>query len=867
MDTLLRSKEHIDSNDGQSIGQYSTALWQGKCFDTDVWEPARAGNWQSKVLIIVTRCREDFVDQLIQDLRFTLRQQRRAPAFTLLVVLTLALGIGFATAVFSVIDAVLLKPLPFAHQDRLVFPDTYARSGYHQPWSWLSYVDARSQLRSFDALAGYADGSKVNLAAPSGPVSLASVQGTANFFTVFGVNPLLGRTFVSGEDQPGHDAVVVLSDEVWQTNFGARSDVIGSTIRLDGVPSTVIGVMPAGFRFPLAARNAIYKPLNPDPKLKSNRGSHWMRTVGLLKPGVTRQQAQADLSHVLATLGIAYPDTDTGRTVQIIPLQESVTGQANGPLKILLLAVFALLGIACVNVAGLLLARGIRREKEMALRAAIGAGRVRLLRQVVTEALVLSALGLFFGIILSLALLAAIRAYLITALARGADVQLNGKVLLFAVLIAAATSLAASLAPALRLSNTDPNRALRSAGMAGGSREQNRLRSGFVITQVALSLVLLVVSGLLLRTLRDLLQTPLGFEPDRILTASIQLSPAEYSHRDPVVAFYRPFLERVSQLPGVQAAGVINILPIQNWGSNSDIHIAGQPPNPPQQETLAEVRVASAGYFDAMGIRLVRGRRLSPAEDTPSLKVANAGVNQAFRRKFFASGGDPIGARTDDGDRNNIGGLVTDVRQSLFEPPFAEMDWLVDELPADAAGELYNMSLVVRSSGNPAALIPALHDAMHQMAPTVPFVAPETMADIVKESLVFERMENWLFGLFATSALLLAAIGLYGLTSHEVELRTREIGVRMALGSSRTRVVRQLLGRVSMLLLLGLFGGWALTLALRRLLGSVVQLSVAHDLSLFAALTLSLYLLGLAACLRPARRAATVDPMHALRSE
>ena len=452
---------------------------------------------------------------ILQDLRFALRQLRRSPGFALTAVLTLALGIGAATAVFSVIDAVLLRPLPFAHQDRLVFPDTHALAGYNQPWSYLDYEDARPQLKTFEALAGYTDYLKINLESPSGPVSLSSVRGTDNFFNVFGVKALLGRTFVADEDQPGRDNVAVLSYEVWQTNFGGRPDVISKPVRLDGVPSIIIGVMPAGFRFPLSARNAIYKPLNPDPKLKASRDSHWMRTVGLLKPGISRSQAQADLTRVLTDLGRAYPGTDTGRTVHIVPLHESVTGQAAGPLRTLLLAVFALLAIACVNVAGLLLARGIRREREMALRAAIGAGRGRLIRQVVTEGLALSTAGLAVGIVLSWALLAAMRLFLIDALSlRGADVHLDGAVLLFALVIAAFTSVAASLAPALRLSGADPNRALRSAGgSAGVSRGQHRLRSGFVITQVALSLVLLVVSGLLLRNLRALLHTPLGFDP------------------------------------------------------------------------------------------------------------------------------------------------------------------------------------------------------------------------------------------------------------------------------------------------------------------------------------------------------------------
>ena len=805
---------------------------------------------------------------LTQDLRFAVRQLRRAPGFAAVAILKLALGIGSATAVFSVIDAVLLRPLPFAHGDRLVFPDTHARAGYTQPWSWLSYVDARPQLQTFDAFAGYSDISKINLESPSGPVSLQAVKGTDNFFNVFGVKPLLGRTFVAGEDQPGRDTVAVLSYEVWQTNFGGRADVLGKSVRLDGAPSTVIGVMPAGFRFPLSARNAIYKPLNPEAKFRASRGSHWMRTVGLLKPGVTLPEAQADLTRVLNDLGRAYTDTDTGRTVHILPLRESVTGEAAGPLHTLLLAVFALLAIACVNVAGLLLARGVKREREMALRAAIGAGRARLLRQVITEGLVLSAVGLALGIVLSAVLLSTMRAFLITAVDRGADIHLNPTVLLFSVLIAAGTSLAASLAPALRLSGADPNRALRSGGSTGVSRGQHRLRSGFIITQVALSLVLLVTSGLLLRNLRAQLHTPLGFDPARILTTAIQLSPGEYEHRDPLTAFYRPLLERVAHLPGVEAAGVVNILPIQNWGSNSDIHIAGQPPYPPNQEMLAEVRVASTGYFDAMGIRLLRGRSLSPAEDTPDLNFPNIIVNQAFQKKFFPGGGDPIGAHTDGGDKNNIVGLVTDVRQNLSAPPLAELDWLIDGIdPKDRPGFLGNMNLVVRSSADPRHLVPSIREAMHQVDPTVPFLAPETMTDVVSESLVFERLENWLFGLFAAFALTLAVIGLYGLTSHEVELRTRDIGVRMALGSTRARVVRGILARVATLMLVSVTVGWALTLALRRVLASVVELHPAHDLLLLAVITLVLTFAGLAASLLPARRAATIDPIQALRTE
>jgi putative ABC transport system permease protein len=812
------------------------------------------------------------MNQLTQDIRFALRQLRRSPGFALIVVLTLSLGIGAAAAVFSVIDAALLRPLPFVHQDRLVFPDTTARAGYTQPWSYLSYVDARAQVKTFEALAGYWDYRRTNLEGPSGPVSLHGVKGTDNFFSVFGVKPLLGRTFLPGEDQPGRDDIVVLSYEVWQTQFGGRADAVGKVVRLDGVPYTVIGVMPSGFRFPLSARNAIYTPLHPDPRWKASRGTHWMRTVGLLKDGVSREQAQADFVRVLGDLGRAYPDTDMGRTVKVIPLQAQVNDKADGPLKTLGLAVLALLSIACVNVAGLLLARGVKREREIALRAAVGAGRLRLVRQMVTESLVLSVAGLAGGMLVSWALLAAMRTFLVDAIARGTDVRMNMPVLLVALVLSGVTSVLASLAPAVRLSGTDPNRALRAGGGTGTGRGQHRLRSLFVVTQVALSLMLLVVSGLLLRNLRGLLETNLGFDAKSILTTELDLSPGRYDGRDPLVTFYQPLLERVSHLPGVQGAGLINILPVQNWGSNSDVHITGQPPYPPNQEMLAETRLVSAGYFDAMGIRLVRGRMLSQAVDTPDHPASAVVVNEAFRRKFFSGGSDPVGAHIDDNDKaelkTGIAGMVTDVRQNLQQPPLAEMDWLIDEIaPKDRLGNLSHMMLVVRSSGDLPALVPSLRSAVHDADPTVPFRAPETMTQVVNETLVFERMQGWLFGIFAAFALLLAVVGLYGLVNHEVELRTREIGIRMALGSTRGVVMSGVLRRVAVLMVVGVSIGWMLTLAVRKLLVAVVVMHATHDLVLLAGLTATLIAVGLLASVAPARKAATIEPMQALRTE
>jgi putative ABC transport system permease protein len=812
------------------------------------------------------------MNQLVQDIRFALRQLARSPGFAAIAVMTLSLGIGAAAAVFSVIDATMLRPLPCAHQERLVAPNTTARSGYTQPWSYPSYVDARPQFKTLDAIAGYSDFTRVNLEAPSGPVSLAAVKGTDNFFDVFGVKPILGRTYLAGEDQPGKDDVAVLSYEVWQTQFGGQESAVGKVVRLDGTPYTVIGVMPSGFRFPLSERNAIYTPLHADPRWKTHRGAHWMRVVALMKPGVTRAQAQADLTRVLTDLARAYPETDAGRTASVVPLSAQVIGQANGPLKTLVLAVLALLAIACVNVAGLLLARGVKREREIALRAAVGAGRVRLVRQMITESLVLAFAGLVGGVLVSWVLLAAMKVFLVDAIARGADVHMNLTVLAVALFLSAITSVVASLAPAVRLSGTDPNQSLRAGGGSGTGAGQHRLRSIFVVTQVALSLVLLVVSGLLLRNLRDQLKTNLGFDPKPILTTSISLSSGRYEGRDPLTTFYRPLLERVSHLPGVQGAGLINMLPIRSNGSNSEVHITGQPPYPPNQEMLAENRLVSAGYFDAMGIKLVSGRALSQSLDTPDRPASSVVVNEAFRRKFFSNGGDPVGAHMDDNDKaelkTGIVGVMTDVRQDLNAPPLAEMDFLIDEInPKDRLDNLSNMALVVRASGDPHLLASSLRGAMHDIDATVPFETPETMTEIVSESLVFERMQGWLFGIFAGFALLLAVVGLYGLINHEVELRTREIGIRMALGSTRGLIMRQVLQRVAVLMVVGVSVGWLLTMALKKVLATVVTMQAGHDIALLAGLTAALTVIGLLASLAPATRAASIEPMQALRSE
>ena len=819
--------------------------------------------------------------RLMQDIRYALRQMRKSPGFAAVVVVTISLGIGAAASVFSVIDAVLIRPLPYANQNRLVLPILLTRTGEDtMPSSYLSYLDLRASLRTFDQLAGYSTFGNLNLDSPSGPVSLRAVKSTDNLFDVFQVKPLLGRTYLPGEDQPGKDNVTVLSYDVWQNNFGGQPDAVGKIVRLDGTPYTVIGVMPAGFRFPLGAHDAIYTPLHADPVWLKARGMHWMRTVGLIKEGVSREQAQADMVRAMADIGRAYPAQEGGHTGTLVPLSVAETNldrfghrTLKGPLGTLGFTVLALLGIACVNVAGLLMARGVKREREVALRSAVGATRWRLIRQMISESLVLCMFGLAGGMLVSWLVLRGMNLFLLKAISRGEDVHLNMTVVAVALLLSVLTSLLASLVPAARLSATDPNRALRSGSNGTGTgRGEHRLRSGFVVTQIALSLLLLVTSGLLLSHLKGLLRTDLGVDPNAILATPIALSHGSYQGRDPILSFYQPLLERVSHLPGVQAAGLIDLLPIESWGDGYTVHITGHPPYAPNHEMGAETRFVSEGYFAAMGLKLTGGRLLSTALDKPENVAQTMVVNEAFRRKFFNAGGDPVGAHIDDSDqpagKSEIVGVTTNVRQSLQDAPMAEMDWLMSEVPpARRLDQLGAMTLIVRSNGNQQALIPLLRDAIHAIDPTVPFKTPLTLTDVISESLVLERLEGWLFGIFAGFALLLSAVGLYGLIHHEVELRTREIGIRMALGSTRGLVLGHIMRRVMVLIGVGLGVVWVLTIALQKVLSAVVEMHPGSDAGLLIAVTAMLAFIGFVAGALPARKAASIEPVNALRLE
>ena len=564
---------------------------------------------------------------ILNDVRFALRQLRKSPGFTITAILTLALGIGATAAMFSVIDAVLLHPLPFNGVDRITRINMKAAANYSQPASWQEYQDIRRLATAFSVVAGVGNSGGVTLTQGKDAIYLHAVQGTDNFFQLFGVRPVLGRTFLPGEDQTGKNQVAVLSYSVWQQYFGGRKNVIGEYIHLDGLPYTVIGVMPAGFRFRFDTRDVIYTPLQLSPDQIKSRGSFWLPVWGRLKPGVTYSQATADMNHVLNELGKQFPEHDKGKTAQVVPivdwLHTNPSGHSDRPeLWTLLAAVFAVLLIACTNVAGLLLARGILRERELAVRTALGAGRRRIVIQMLTENVLLGIGGGVGGVILGELLLVAMQQFLEKAFALGGNARMNFPVLAATFVVSLLASVAAGLVPAWRAAHIDPNHALKSGANTGTTRQQHQLRAGFVVVQVALSLMLLVCSGLLLLGLRGMLQTDVGFNPKNLLTLEVDIPSGDYKSTSFVQGLVQPLEARVQQIPGVTAVGSNDLLPILQNGSNSDIALVGKPEDPIDKQRLTEMRFRQP--------RIFRGHATSHPE-RPGLYIAGRCENTAGR--------------------------------------------------------------------------------------------------------------------------------------------------------------------------------------------------------------------------------------------
>ncbi len=809
---------------------------------------------------------------LWQDLRYGVRMLAKKPGFTAIAVLTLALGTGANTAIFSVVNTVLLRPLPFEHPEQLVTPWGNRDKGEQQRVvSYPDFVDWRDQTRTLEQVAAY-NLVATHLRGEGEPELLSGAAVSADLFPLLGVRLALGRAFTRDEDQPGSAPVIILGYGVWQRRFGSDPNIIGKEVILGNRGATVLGVLPAGFRFPVqATKTDFLQPLAPvmGERVK-RRSSYSMRVVARLKPGVTLEQAQAEMRTIAQRLEQQYPDENYRLGVDLVPLHEDIVGSTRPALLMLLSAVGFVLLIACANVANLLLARAAARRKETAIRAALGASRACILRQLLTESLLLSLLGGTLGLLLALWGVDLLVAVSPRDIPRLQDVALDARVLGFATLISIMTGIIFGLAPALQASKTDLNEVLKegSRGSTEGIR-RNRVRSLLIVCEVALSVLVLIGAGLLVKSFLRLREVNPGFDPRHVLTTSLSLGVARYPQGEQQRDFFQKILQRIRALPGIESAGVINPLPFGGSSSSNTFTIEGRPPLDPGETPHSYYRAISPDYFRTMGIPLLKGRAFTERDvkDQPPVLI----INETLARRFFA-GEDPLGKRIiigfDPIDNPNsppreIVGVVGDVRHAGLDVK-SGAEYYVPYLQAPER----NMDLVVRATpGSPPSTAASIRSAIREVDKDqyIPDIQP--MEQLLAESVARRRFSMLLTGLFAALALTLAAVGIYGVISYSVTQRTHEIGVRIALGARTQDVLRLVVGQGMILTSIGVAVGVAVALVVTRVMVSLLYGVSATDPTTFAGISLLLTMVALVACYIPARRATKVDPMVALRYE
>jgi putative ABC transport system permease protein len=812
-----------------------------------------------------------WIDDLWRDVRFAVRALLRTPGFTAIALLTFALGIGANTAIFSLVNAVLLRPLPFPNAARVVrvFESLKDYPG-PSPVSYQNWRDWQQQATSFEALGGFTVSSAI-LGGEQEPEPARNASVTADVFSILGVRPLLGRTFAPEEEAKGKDHVVILSEALWRRRFGGDRAIVGGSIPIEGEAYLIIGVMPASFNFPAGRlRMDVWTPfVPPDQALDARaRGWQWMSTVALLKPGVSVEHADREMKQIAQRLEQQYPD-QVNRTTITNSLQESLVGRTRPVLLVLLGAVFLVLLIACANVANLLLARNASRQSDTALRAALGAGHGRLARQFLTESVVLALLGAALGLGVARASLHLLAKLGKSSFPIAGDIPLDGNVMLALLVSAVACGLAFGVAPALQLSPEKLRGGLgRLSVRATASGEMRRFRNGHVVAQIALSLMLLVGAGLLMRGFVVLRNTDPGLDPENVLTAMVALPHTYAANGTESQRVLRPVLERVRAIPGVRAAGVTSMLPIDETGTNASFWVDTRPWPKRGEEPLVEVRDVSPQYFTTMHVPLLAGRDIEESDD--STRVLKCVVNEALVRLLF-SGKSPLGHHLLQGNAEQhqdieIIGVVGDVRQSgLDNPPRAEMYMSYADQRADVG--LGSAWLVVKTAVPELSIVPQLRAALSSVAPDVALGNVRPMTDVIDQSLAGRMLTLTLFALFAVVALALAASGLYGVIYYLVAQRTREIGIRMALGADKTRVVRLVLSQGALLVGMGIVVGLVGAFALSQLLGAMLYGVGAHDPVTFASVPVVLALVALVATLIPAWRAARMDPVIALRAD
>jgi putative ABC transport system permease protein len=759
------------------------------------------------------------MSRLLQDIRYGLRTLRRNSGFTVVAVLTLALGIGATTAIFSVVNGVLLRPLPFRDADRLamVWLDNVPQGIRQDITSYPTFADWREQNRVFEGMAGFSP-QQANLTGEAEPERIARAAVTAGFFPLLGVEPARGRGFDVREEEQGSHRVAVLGHGLWQRRFGGDPEVLGRTIQMNGDEFTVVGVMPPGFDFPSASQ--LWVPLAPSEQLREARGAFWLYTLGRLRPGVTVEAAQREMDGIDARLGEEYPALSRfGVFVQ--PVRDYLVGDVRPALLVLLGAVAFLLLIASANVANLLLARSAAREREMAIRAAMGAGQRRLVGQLLTESLVLALAGGALGVVIATWGVQLLKWLSPADLPRMENVGVDATVLGFAFLVSLLTGVAFGLVPALQVSRTPLARPLRegSRGLSGGRRGQ-RTRKVLIVGELALALVLLIGAGLLLQSFSRLRSVDPGFRAENVLTLRLSLSGSDY--RDParVVGFWEQLLERVESLPGVaSAAGATDVL-LPELANSSTVTIEGRPRSPDEETVEVPIDVVTPGLFRTLGTPLLHGRDFSGADDRDAAPVAI--INEAMARRFWPDA-DPVGQRFRYGGENSqdpwrtVVGVVADARRTSLEQEARPSTFL--PVRQNAASSLV---VVVRTAGDPLALAGAVRREVRAIDPNVPIAQLSTLEGLLSERLAQRRFSALLLGIFSALALLLASVGVYGVIAYTVSQSTREIGIRMALGAHRRNVLRLVLGQVSVLVLLGIGIGLAGALALSRTLAGML---------------------------------------------
>ncbi len=823
----------------------------------------------------------------IQDLLYAVRQLRRTPVFALTAVVTLALGIGANTAMFSVVDQVLLRAMPFPQADEVVQMATEAESGGFSSTSLPDVRDWQARSHSFEGIGFYSEQvPTLGGAGAADPKLVVQVVSSANLFGVLGARPMMGRTFVPEDETAGHTNVVVLNASLWREFFHGDRQIVGRTVPINGLPYAVIGVMPDGFSFPGNNDSAIWTPVPVDDAMLQDRGSSSLNVIARLRPGVTLADATHEMNGIHEQLRREHPKDEEASAIRMERYPEVVTGSARPTILALDAAVVAVWLIACANVAGLLLARGSARRREVALRTALGAGRGRLIRQFLTEGLLLSLAGGALGLLLAEMALRVLKTYLANAVVYGEGIHIDGRVCAYLVAASCVSAVLFGLVPALAASSVPAQEALRegSAG-AGTSREQARWRNGVVIGEVALTLALLVAAGVMVRTLLSLRRTHTGFVAEQVVTGQIYLpshsrmafgTPADKGSPSMVQTVYAPLLERLRVLPGMESVGLTTVRPLEaGWNFNMEVELEGHAKPERSAESSAQARATSAGYFRTMGIRLLAGRLFATTDTAEAAPVAI--VNRAFAKRFLPNG-DPIGQRVrlnDAGARqwSTIVGVVDDSPQkTLGQAPLPEVHYNLQQLlPED---ELYPvlstfyMNVVVRSSAGAETTERELRRTMHEMAPEAALDDVQSMQAVVDGWLGSQVLAARLLSLFAAAGLLIAAAGVYGLLSYSVGQRTRELGVRFALGAERGDVLWMVLRQAMALLGLGVAAGAVLTAAVSRVFVAVLpyRYSAADGLVCVGVVAvLSACLMG--ASYFPARRAAGIDPVIALRSE